>query len=81
MTYTELQTLVREYAKANPTQRFGQAAFNAVYESYPDTADLLRATEFDPFYSSESVQAFLYQALILINVVEVNSTLTWPPTA
>lgn len=31
-------------------ERMGQAFFNALYDSWPELADLVRATDCDPFY-------------------------------
>ena len=34
-----------------PEWRKGQAYFNYLYQLYPDVADKIRGTEFDPFYA------------------------------
>lgn len=36
-------------------QRKGQAFFNALEELYPDIANGIRGTEFDPFYREEKI--------------------------
>ena len=35
---------------ANRAWRKGQTLFNALYEIYPELADEMRGTQFDPFY-------------------------------
>jgi hypothetical protein len=41
--------------------RRGQTAFNFVFDTYPDIANELRATEFDPFYNDSRLPAFWEQ--------------------
>ena len=58
-------TFPREYWTAyavrvtDQGQREGQAAFNAVYELWPNVADSLRGTSYDPFYDDSRKDAFL----------------------
>lgn len=47
--------------------RVGQWAFNFVYDTYPDIANKLRATEFDPFYRDERLTAFWAEVERLYN--------------
>lgn len=57
----------REYVKNNPQQRFGQALFNAAFQS-PDLhnrVEELRATPLDPFYHDDRAEDFL-QALFTV---------------
>lgn len=59
MTKQEFLVKVREYMHFNPEQRFGQACFNVLYIEEPEVADMIRTTEFDPFYLDSRVDAFL----------------------
>lgn len=46
----------------NPAYRAGPAAFNTLLEVHPDFAELIRATDFDPFYANvgdERYQRFM----------------------
>lgn len=43
--------------------RKGQAYFNALYEIYPEVADLIRGTDADPFYTDNRLAAF-YDAIM-----------------
>ena len=40
-------------------QRQGQAAFNAIHEFWPDIANSLRGSSYDPFYNDSRKDAFL----------------------
>lgn len=40
-------------------QRKGQAAFNAVHELWPDVANALRGSSYDPFYNDSKKDVFL----------------------
>lgn len=46
--------------------RPGQRAFNDVYAVYPHVADLLRGSEFDPFYDDERIESFYAQVALLV---------------
>jgi hypothetical protein len=59
MTFNELLAYIVTYAADNPTQRRGQATFNAVYEQCPEIADKARATDIDPFYDDRCIRDFL----------------------
>jgi hypothetical protein len=47
------------YKSINPSWRWGQAAFNACYELFPDIADIIRGTECDPFYDDSRLEKFI----------------------
>ena len=38
--------------------RSGQVAFNELFRTDPEIANLIRGTEFDPFYDDEKLEAF-----------------------
>lgn len=46
----------QEAVKIDPTYRLGQAYFNALYEIYPEVADLIVGTLDDPFYNGRSLE-------------------------
>lgn len=46
------------YAADNPSQRRGQAFFNALYQVRPEIANAIRGTTLDPFYRDERIPAF-----------------------
>jgi hypothetical protein len=54
-----LYAQVSRYASANPSQRYGQAAFNYIHAKYPVIANELRGTDLDPFYDSGKTMTFL----------------------
>lgn len=65
---SEYWTFPREYWLAfgkyrNRGQRHGQATFNAVYELWPNVANSLRGSTFDPFYDDSKVDLFLDSVL------------------
>lgn len=43
--------------------RYGQAIFNALYILNPDTANLIRGTEYDCFYSNNKIETFKKKVL------------------
>lgn len=54
----------REYWMAyarhkNNGQRQGQATFNAIHELWPDVANALRGSSYDPFYNDAKTDQFL----------------------
>lgn len=52
-TWSEMEAYMRKYFQDNfPNQRIGQAYFNALYQTHPDLADLVRGTSADPFQAS-----------------------------
>ena len=48
-----------------PSQRPGQAAFNALYASHPAVADAIRGTDADPFHHDERLNIF-YRTVVLL---------------
>lgn len=50
--------LADEMQRANPEWRRGQAMFNALHELDPPTADRMRGTHWDPFYSDGQLDLF-----------------------
>lgn len=44
---------------ASPSERMGQAYFNALREVRPDLASQITGTEFDPFYNDSVMGAFM----------------------
>jgi hypothetical protein len=42
-------------------QRKGQAAFNALYQLDTLVADMIRGSQFDPFYRDERIPAFMQE--------------------
>lgn len=54
---------VSEYAQEHPEQRWGQAAFNYVYLTWPKIANDLRATRLDPFYHDHRVGKFVEEVI------------------
>lgn len=73
MTDNELGT-VKEYAahlqEENPQCRKGQAFFNALHETHPHIANMVRGTKYDPFYSDKKLEGcyqFLLTSKIILN--------------
>jgi hypothetical protein len=50
-----------------PTWRYGQSLFNALYEINPEIANKIRGGRFDPFYSDELVQPFFSSIKMVIS--------------
>ena len=61
----EFLAKLSEYWEQHPNQRFGQAAFNLMWELAPNLADHFRATSLDPFYKSEKVAEFVDACITL----------------
>lgn len=58
----------REYwsgwaVKVHQGQRRGQAAFNTIHELWPEVADSLRGSVYDPFYNDSKMDAFLDEVM------------------
>ena len=51
--------------------RKGQKAFNDLYLEYPEIANLIRGTEYDPFYNDEKLEAFY------VRVAELKESIEW----
>lgn len=47
------------YCRAHPSQRKGQAYYNALTESYPELIRHVSGTDHDPFYNDLRLPAFL----------------------
>lgn len=59
-TWTEVEAYMRhhfqEYSDGGKNDyRLGQAYFNALYEIYPEVAELVRGTLDDPFYTGKQI--------------------------
>jgi phage tail tape-measure protein len=50
MTWNELLARMRK-RHAQSDERLGQAYFNVLYAAEPELADMVRATDADPFYA------------------------------
>lgn len=48
--------------------RVGQKAFNDFAEKYPDLAEKIRGTEFDPFYDDSKLESFYLRVNTLLNL-------------
>jgi hypothetical protein len=48
--------------------RLGQIAFNELYATEPTIANLIRGSEFDPFYDDEKLEAFYEKVAELRNL-------------
>jgi hypothetical protein len=57
----KIEAQAQEIRSKNPSQRYGQAIFNAAYSLYPELADQLRGGSVDPFYQNENVTLFLQE--------------------
>jgi hypothetical protein len=53
--------------KNAPYLRKGQCIFNIAYEKYPTQTDLLRGSQFDPYYNDSLGYEFLEELQKLIN--------------
>lgn len=58
MTLHSFAVYAAAYYVAHPAQRYGQAMFNALYETHPDIANEIRGTDVDPFYFDARLSAF-----------------------
>ena len=52
----------------NMELRLGQIAFNELYATEPTIANLIRGSEFDPFYDDEKLEAFYEKVAELRNL-------------
>jgi hypothetical protein len=48
----------RVWAKQDDFLRFGQFAFNILFKEYPEIANLVCETEYDPFYEDKKLNKF-----------------------
>lgn len=56
--YDYMFKYVHEMLYERQVQREGQAYFNALHSIYCDVADVVRATDADPFYDDTRLKAF-----------------------
>lgn len=63
----EILDLAGQSYTINSPIRHGQAVFNAAYTLYPEYADRLRATEYDPFYHDERVDLFIERICLMMD--------------
>lgn len=57
--FNEFVVAADEYSQSRlPDWRIGQSAFNLLYRVRPDLAEMLRGSDFDPFYKNENLAAF-----------------------
>ena len=54
----ELDELVERNIKAFPMIRLGQSYFNCLYMKFPKIAEVVRGTEYDPFYMDSRIPLF-----------------------
>lgn len=53
VTWSEMEAAMRKrFQDKFPTERLGQAYFNALEHSHPELAELVRGTSADPFHAS-----------------------------
>ncbi len=52
----EVRAEARIATTRNSRLRFGQAVFNYLYQFYPELAEKIRGTEYDPFHNSFNVE-------------------------
>lgn len=57
----DLINMAKRAREIYPEWRYGQAVFNTCHSLFPEIADSLRGTEYDPFYEDTRVEAFLQQ--------------------
>jgi hypothetical protein len=51
----EILSLANQMIINNLDIRWGQAVFNSLHQLYPEIANKIRSTEYDPFYIDEKV--------------------------
>ena len=59
MNIDEFTVLLSRYMSHHPDQRLGQAAFNMLYEIFPEEVGRLRGSMVDPFYNDNKINNFL----------------------
>lgn len=60
MRFSQFADFVNGFTGERPSQqRLGQWAFNLLYSAYPEIADYLRGSQYDPFHQSEKIPDFL----------------------
>ena len=55
----EYVKMVENIQEDQKNWRKGQTYFNVLWDMYPELADSLRGTEYDPFYRDDVVDKFL----------------------
>jgi hypothetical protein len=61
-----IQAAENRYSRMRPTERRGQAYFNALYDLRPIIADAIRGTDDDPFQVDEKLPQFLMRVAELL---------------
>lgn len=69
MKYKEYRAEVDRVHALEPRWRFGQTAFNVLYDMYPDLADEIRGSNIDPFYSCDGkkIETFFERVEVELN--------------
>lgn len=64
LRFSEWADFVNGFTGERPRElRLGQWAFNLLYESHPEIANMIADTDADPFYRDDLVPAFLCRLL------------------
>lgn len=66
----EIMDLAGQSLTANSPIREGQAVFNAAYQLYPDHADMLRGTIYDPFYDDDRIDRFISMLTSMVDSIK-----------
>lgn len=56
MTFDDFLTTVTEYHRTHPSQRYGQAVMNVLYQVRPDLYDRTTKERFDVFYTTDAAE-------------------------
>lgn len=59
ISHAEFLEKLTDYHIEHPSQRYGQAVFNLMYELLPAYADIFRGSHMDPFYKDDRAGAFI----------------------
>lgn len=57
-TYADFVSACFQRRQSHPSERAGQAAFNALHVMRPDLSERVRSTDLDPFYSGDRLADF-----------------------
>lgn len=63
MTHSEFARLVTDKMEKNPPYRKGQATFLVAWEHLGEKLNVVLGTDKDPFYTDESIPAFMIHLL------------------
>jgi hypothetical protein len=63
ITVEQFHSELVRYRDRHPSQRYGQAVFNLMYEIAPVSADLYRGTLIDPFHNNGVAARFISACL------------------